>query len=447
MKQKLIQFLLPLILLFACLGLAACGDELPERLSAPENVRVEGHELIWDSVEYADGYSLLIEQKEYETAENRYDLSWLDETGIYPIELMAYSNGRISNSEVVNFEFAGRFSRPTKGLEYEFLSNGTLRVSKLAVDDNGVCVIPATYSGYKVTSFITSTLEGTMTNPTPIPHEACPNIKTLYVPYAAANVSGLTYRYLTNLEEIVVGKDLEKRETRYVSEGNCIIDKQNNSVMIGTLNSVIPDYVTKIGRNAFLGRNLTSFTVPDHITEIGTSAFEECTLMTEFHLPKNFTAKKYDFLIACASLTEVTIPEGVVNLDEAFVKCSSLKEVHIPESVQSLWGTFRACTALERCAVPQNITSLDVTFNNCSSLKTIVLPQKMNLIEKNTFFGCPLEEVFYHGTEEEWNAINISATGNDTLLSAVRYYYSENPPVTSGNFWHYENGVPTKWIV
>ena len=422
MKRKLITVLIPLILLFACLGLVACGDKLPERLSAPENVRVEGRELVWDEVEYADGYSLMIEQKEYETRECRYDLSWLDEMEVYPIELMAFSDRGIGNSEVVSFEFAGRFARPTKGLEFELLSNGTLKVSKLAVDENGVCVIPETFDGYKVARITSSTPSGSMSPSSggATVHEACPKIKTLYLPYNLVDRNTIfELRNLHNLEEIVVGRDFENGETRYVSEGNCVIDKEENSVLIGCINSVIPDYVTKIGQGAFQGRNITSFTVPDQITQIGSSAFGGCAEMKEFHLPKDFTAEKLDFLGGCSSLTEVTIPkgvvdlsgafigwtkieevrvpEGVVKLDQAFSGCTSLKEVYIPESVQSMTGTFINCTSLERCVVPKNVKSLKGTFYKCTSLKEVVLPEGLEEIDYlrtvartvyPAFFGC-----------------------------------------------------------
>ena len=35
---------------------------------------------------------------------------------------------------------------------------------------------------------------------------------------------------------------------------------------------------------------------------------------------------------------------------------------------------------------------------------------------------------------------------NSYLINATRYYYSEEAPTTSGNFWHYdENGNPVAW--
>jgi hypothetical protein len=56
-----------------------------------------------------------------------------------------------------------------------------------------------------------------------------------------------------------------------------------------------------------------------------------------------------------------------------------------------------------------------------------------------------INTVYYTGTAVEWNEISIDSNGNYPLISASRYYYSESEPTTSGNYWHYVDGVPTKW--
>ena len=61
-------------------------------------------------------------------------------------------------------------------------------------------------------------------------------------------------------------------------------------------------------------------------------------------------------------------------------------------------------------------------------------------------------KVFYGGTNSEaWDAIDI-ADGNvrltkDTLTvkKCVIYYYSETEPTEPNKYWHYVDGVPTKW--
>ena len=151
MRKKLIAILLPLALMFACLGFAACENGgLPEKLATPQNLRRVGNTLVWDEVEYADGYSLLVgnESSERLTKECACDLSDLGKAEAYLVKLMAYSDRGAANSDDAEILFAGKFALPTEGLEYEF--DGTrVGVSKLAVDENGICEIPAIYRGYK----------------------------------------------------------------------------------------------------------------------------------------------------------------------------------------------------------------------------------------------------------------------------------------------------------
>jgi len=55
--------------------------------------------------------------------------------------------------------------------------------------------------------------------------------------------------------------------------------------------------------------------------------------------------------------------------------------------------------------------------------------------------------VYYEGTEEEWARVNINNeyNANKALNNATKYFYSENEPTTEGNYWHYVDGVVTKW--
>jgi hypothetical protein len=58
-----------------------------------------------------------------------------------------------------------------------------------------------------------------------------------------------------------------------------------------------------------------------------------------------------------------------------------------------------------------------------------------------------LNTIYYTGSEEEWNSINIS-NGNDLLASATIYYYSESAPTADGNYWHYDTDktTPVVWL-
>jgi len=55
-----------------------------------------------------------------------------------------------------------------------------------------------------------------------------------------------------------------------------------------------------------------------------------------------------------------------------------------------------------------------------------------------------LAEVFYAGSAADWSSITVGED-NYQLTSATRYFYSEEEPTESGNYWHYVDGVPTVW--
>ena len=69
----------------------------------------------------------------------------------------------------------------------------------------------------------------------------------------------------------------------YDSRDNCnaIINTENNTLILGCQNTIIPNSVTSIGDLAFGGCVfLTSITLPNSVTSIGNNAFECCTSLT-----------------------------------------------------------------------------------------------------------------------------------------------------------------------
>lgn len=96
-----------------------------------------------------------------------------------------------------------------------------------------------------------------------------------------------------------------------------------------------------------------------------------------------------------------------------------------------------------------------VNDNACAgmtSLESIVIPVEIEGIGDNAFNGCiSLEYVYYGGTAEEW-ARMIIEPGNDELLDATVYFYSEEePPLVEdgsaydGNYWHWGDGRAAVW--
>ena len=128
---------------------------------------------------------------------------------------------------------------------------------------------------------------------------------------------------------------------------------------------------------------------------------------------------------------------------------TSLKAITIPGSVATLeQGTFRDCDALESVILEEGISYIGHTpFMWCTSLKSIVIPHSVTKFGLEALYESFLDDIFYKGTEEEWN--NIERLSEDRYTwnhdEATLYFYSENEPIGTGNYWHYVEGKPAIW--
>ena len=163
----------------------------------------------------------------------------------------------------------------------------------------------------------------------------------------------------------------------------------------------IPNGVTSIGAIAFGGyTSLVSITIPDSVTSIGRSAFSRCS-----------------------SRASVKIPSGVTSIgDIAFGGCTSLVSITIPDSVTSIGrSAFSRCSSLASITIPNSVTSIvDMAFDGCTSLANITIPDSVTSIGRSAFNKCTnLANIYYIGTEEQWNAITKSTNWNKNMGSNV----------------------------
>ncbi len=227
----------------------------------------------------------------------------------------------------------------------------------------------------------------------------CASLTSITIPDSVKSISSFTFGQCTSLESITV----EAGNTKYKSDGNCLIEIATNTLILGCKNSVIPNYVKRIGSYAFLDCvGLKSITIPDSVERIeGECMFDGCT-----------------------SLESVTIGNGVKIIGQnAFSNCTSLKRITIPDSVTEIHPlAFDSCTNLESVTIGNGLTSIgQYVFRYCKSLISVNIPDGVKVIYAEAFSGCTsLESITYNGTVEQWNAIEKASdwnnnTGNYTV--------------------------------
>ena len=85
------------------------------------------------------------------------------------------------------------------------------------------------------------------------------------------------------------------------------------------------------------------------------------------------------------------------------------------------------------------------SFQGNTTCKAIVLDKTYTSIGGYCFERSALETIYYMGTAEEWNNIEVDVNGNDPFFTATVYFYSKEEPTEAGNYWHYVDGEPTLW--
>lgn len=264
-------------------------------------------------------------------------------------------------------------------------------------------------------------------------------IVSVTVPEGVTEVKAYTFYGFQNLIQVTL------------PEGVTTIGEDAFSGCSSLSSITLPKSVTAIGGSAFWGcSSLSSITIPEGVTTIGKAAFRDCDSLTSITIPESVTTIGDDAFYGCSSLTGITIPEGVTAIgDSAFYGCSRLTSITIPEGVTAIgFHAFEGCTSLSSITIPEGVTAIgDFAFSSCSSLISINIPESVTVIQPNVFrgatcirrvalpkslkgvlanafYGCKkIQEVFYAGSEAEWNALPI-ATGNDPLKNATIYYNS-----------------------
>ena len=141
-----------------------------------------------------------------------------------------------------------------------------------------------------------------------------------------------------------------------------------------------------IPSNEYYYRNMVRAILPPGLKKIGNSAFSSCD-----------------------QLRGVNIPDSVIEIgNSAFSSCSSLRNVKLPDQITKIEDETFEGAALSSIIIPNKVETIGArAFALCSDLETITLPKSVTQIGSSAFSQTALKDVYYNGTQEEWNNIQI----------------------------------------
>lgn len=167
-----------------------------------------------------------------------------------------------------------------------------------------------------------------------------------------------------------------------------------------------------------------SYEIPDSLSEV--------IILNETELPSS--------AFSDSKIKKITLPNNLITINfSAFEDCTELEELNLPDSITTI-GTFvfEGCLKLKSLTLPLGVTEIGYSTFDFSSLIEVVLHKNITKVSSSSYpEGF---EFFYMSNEDDWN--NVTYFGDDSMI----YFYSEEEPSTSGNYWYYDiDGNVCKW--
>ncbi|MBE6693173.1 MAG: hypothetical protein E7589_00200 [Ruminococcaceae bacterium] len=276
---------------------------------------------------------------------------------------------------------------PSEGLQYNYNS----KTSSYTVAGIGLCtdidiVIAGSYNGKPVTGIedyafwhenIRSLVVGSgITSIGDYAFDGSYFMTDLTISSTVNQIGSYAFSNCKTLESITVDPD----NKQYYSKDNCLIAKDTDTLLRGSISGIIPDGVRTIGDEAFAG--IRDLNIPSSVTSISGKAFIECSGLNTitvssdnqyYYSDGNCIIEKKTNTLTLGCKNSI-IPEGVEKIGErAFWGCLGLESITIPDGVASIGSyAFYNCISLEEITIGKDVTMIDsIAFYACSSLSKV----------------------------------------------------------------------------
>ena len=240
----------------------------------------------------------------------------------------------------------------------------------------------------------------------------CVGIENVAIPNGVTNIGQHAFQNCSHLKSVVIspsvrsincdafvhccelsGISVDPLNSVYKSENGLLLSKDGKTLVIGINGNVtIPNGVTSVGEYAFNGfSNLRSIVFPDSLTTIA----------------------KYSFAL-CSNLRSIAVPSSVTNIaNQAFSSCTELANVSVDssnpiyKSEEGLLLSKDGKTLVVgtkgingMVSIPSGVIAIDEGAFTGRGLTKIVLPSSVERVGDSAFISCSnLECVVFEGNK------------------------------------------------
>lgn len=154
--------------------------------------------------------------------------------------------------------------------------------------------------------------------------------------------------------------------------------------------------VISIGEEAFSGCNALVSAGP---------AWHSQEYSVEFGRLNSLGKKAFQW---CFGLEYVYLPDSLKTVQaNAFASCEKLENVRFPAALFDIHDFAFVGTGLKSVYLPSCAYLYQLPFDSCDNLTEVFLPDNLVFMYISSFDDEALRDIYYEGTEDEWNSIEI----------------------------------------
>ncbi len=254
----------------------------------------------------------------------------------------------------------------------------------------------------------------------------CTSLESINIPALVPTIGQLTFKGCTSLNNLAIEDGDEPLPFEYYTE----------NVNWHTV-SHSPFELCPI-KNLYMGRNLgdsafynfktiEAITIGDKVTAIPECAFMGCEALTEIFIPDNVVEIGKAAFAICSTLSSVRLSNSLNVLpQDCFSGCGKLPAVVIPDNVTEIgYGAFSHCVELNNIIFSNNLRTIgDKAFHSCLSLTDIQFNESLQEIGNGSFYNCQgLTKVKIH---DGINSIDTDAFRMCSSLKSLTIDDSDN---------------------
>ncbi|MBQ4346597.1 MAG: leucine-rich repeat protein [Oscillospiraceae bacterium] len=199
--------------------------------------------------------------------------------------------------------------------------------------------------------------------------------------------------------------------TQYVPDSDLWYTLVDGVLTIGGVGDM-PEFETRQGPWEH-DKTITAVYVNEGVTSIADYAFSYCTNLAEVYVPASVSRLGLWAFYRCDSLQMIEVAE-----DNAYY--SSINGVLFDKDQMTI--LLYPYNANAEYSIPKGVQTIGyAAFQSHPTLTALTIPDSVIFIEEGAFVACEsLTDVYYTGTEEQWNAI-VDECGFDLSITTIHF--------------------------